>query len=77
MKLVTYEAGRRQSFGLVAGDDIVDLAGRMSLPSVVALLSAGRLDDAAKFSDEKPDHKLADVTLLPCIPIHRISTVSA
>ena len=68
MKLVTYETGGRQSFGLVAGKHIIDLADRMSLPSVVALLTANRLDDAAKFSEEKPDHELADVTLLPCIP---------
>ena len=67
MKLVTYEAGGRQSFGLVAGDGIVDLAGRMSLPSTVALISAGRLGEAATFASEKPDRKLADVTLLPCI----------
>lgn len=68
MKLVTYEAGRRQSFGLVADDGIVDLAGRMSLRSIVALISAGRLGEAEEFAGEKPDHKLTDVTLLPCIP---------
>jgi 2-keto-4-pentenoate hydratase/2-oxohepta-3-ene-1,7-dioic acid hydratase in catechol pathway len=67
MKLVTFETGGRQSFGLVAGEDIIDLAGRMSLPSVVALLAADRLGDAAKFVNEKPDHKLASVTLLPCV----------
>lgn len=53
MKLVTYEVGRRQSFGLVAGEDIVDLAGRMSLPSIVALLSAGRLNEAAEIRRRK------------------------
>jgi 2-keto-4-pentenoate hydratase/2-oxohepta-3-ene-1,7-dioic acid hydratase in catechol pathway len=68
MKLVTFEIGGRQSFGLVSGDSIVDLAARMSLPSVVALLAAGRLKEAAKFASEKPDHKLSGVTLLPCIP---------
>jgi 2-keto-4-pentenoate hydratase/2-oxohepta-3-ene-1,7-dioic acid hydratase in catechol pathway len=68
MKLVTYGSGGRQSFGVVAGDGIVDLAGRMSLPSVVALIAEGRLSEAAKFAGEKSDHKLADVTLLPCIP---------
>jgi 2-keto-4-pentenoate hydratase/2-oxohepta-3-ene-1,7-dioic acid hydratase in catechol pathway len=68
MKLVTFEAGGRQSFGLVSGDAIVDLAKRMSLPSVVELLAADRLKDAATFASERPDHKLADVRLLPCIP---------
>jgi 2-keto-4-pentenoate hydratase/2-oxohepta-3-ene-1,7-dioic acid hydratase in catechol pathway len=68
MKLVTFEAGGRKSFGLVSGDAIVDLARRMSLPSVVALLAADRLKDAAKFASEQSDHKLVDVTLLPCIP---------
>jgi 2-keto-4-pentenoate hydratase/2-oxohepta-3-ene-1,7-dioic acid hydratase in catechol pathway len=68
MKLVTFETGGRQSFGLTAGDGIVDLAGRMSLPSIVAMLASGRLGDAARFLKEKPDCKLADVTLLPCIP---------
>jgi 2-keto-4-pentenoate hydratase/2-oxohepta-3-ene-1,7-dioic acid hydratase in catechol pathway len=34
----------------------------------VGLLAADRLKDAAKFASERPDHKLADVVLLPCIP---------
>lgn len=68
MKLVTFEAGGRKSFGLVSGDAIVDLAERMSLPSLVGLLAADRLKGAAKFASERPDYQLADVTLLPCIP---------
>jgi 2-keto-4-pentenoate hydratase/2-oxohepta-3-ene-1,7-dioic acid hydratase in catechol pathway len=68
MKLVTFEAAGRKSFGLVSGEGIVELAGRMSLPSVIALLAADRLEDAEKFASEKADYKLADVMLLPCIP---------
>lgn len=67
MKFVTFAAGGRNSFGLVSGDRIVDLASRMSLASVVALLAADRLSEAEKYVSEKPDHKLSDVVLLPCI----------
>jgi 2-keto-4-pentenoate hydratase/2-oxohepta-3-ene-1,7-dioic acid hydratase in catechol pathway len=68
MKLISYESGSGQAFGLVVGDGVIDLTARTSSPSIVTLLAAGRLGDAAKFLGEKPDHKLADVTLLPCIP---------
>jgi 2-keto-4-pentenoate hydratase/2-oxohepta-3-ene-1,7-dioic acid hydratase in catechol pathway len=68
MKLISYDAGDRQSFGLVVGNGVIDLAARTSLSSIVALLAAGRLGDAAKYVGEKPDCNLAEVTLLPCIP---------
>lgn len=68
MKFVTYKVDAHRSFGLTDGDSIVDLATRMSLPSVKALIAADRLGEATEFAGGKPDHKLVDVTLLPCIP---------
>lgn len=68
MKLVSFQANDRPSFGLVSGDGVVDLVPRMSVPSIVEMLAAGRFDEAAAYSREEPDHKLQDVTLLPSIP---------
>lgn len=69
MKLVSYEDAGLPRFGLVTDDEgVVDLVDRMSLPSVIALLAADRLDEAAAFAKEKPDHWLGELSLLPCIP---------
>ena len=68
MKIVTFEVDGRKRFGLVSGDAVIDLRDRTSMPSVVALLASGRLMEARTFALERPDYKLSDVTLLPCIP---------
>ena len=68
MKLATYEIGGRQSFGIVVNESIIDLADRMSEPSIVSLLAAGRLGEAVRYEGERADHKFSAITLLPCIP---------
>ena len=68
MKLATFSAGGRTSYGAVVGDGIVDLAMRLSHPSLLDLLRAGALGEAKVAAGEKPDVALADATLHP--PVH-------
>ena len=68
MKLATFSAGGRTSYGAVVGDGIVDLAMRLSHPTLLDLLRAGALGEAKVAAGEKPDVALADATLHP--PVH-------
>jgi 2-keto-4-pentenoate hydratase/2-oxohepta-3-ene-1,7-dioic acid hydratase in catechol pathway len=65
MKLATYKANGKESWGAVAGDGIVDLARRTNYASLFDALRAGALGEVAKHASEKPDVALKDVTLLP------------
>jgi 2-keto-4-pentenoate hydratase/2-oxohepta-3-ene-1,7-dioic acid hydratase in catechol pathway len=65
LKLATFTAGGRTSYGAVMGDGIVDLSGRLPHASVLDVLRAGALGAAEKAAAAKPDIALADVTLLP------------
>src|SRR5205085_8218268 len=56
------------SYGAIVGDGIVDLALRLSHPSLLDLLRAGALGEAKAAAGEKPDVALADATLHP--PVH-------
>jgi 2-keto-4-pentenoate hydratase/2-oxohepta-3-ene-1,7-dioic acid hydratase in catechol pathway len=62
MKLMSFTAGGTASWGVVDGDDVVDLAARA--PSLRAALAAG----VDLTPTDSPRHKLADVTFLPPIP---------
>ena len=64
MKLASFSAGGRTSYGAVIGDGIVDLGKTLKHASVLDLLRAGALDEARKAADAKPDLALKDVTLL-------------
>jgi len=68
MRLASFRADGRESFGLVVGDGIVDLFERLRVPSLKALLEAGRLDEARAFAGESPSFRLNEVQLLPVIP---------
>jgi len=67
MKIVSFEHGGRASWGVVAGEGIVDMAGRLpACPTVKALLEAGALDETRRALDgASADVALSDVTLLP------------
>lgn len=70
MKLVTFEAGGKVSWGVVAGDGIVDVGAKLGakypdLKAVIAADAQGEVAAAAKGA--KADWKLAGVTLLPPI----------
>jgi 2-keto-4-pentenoate hydratase/2-oxohepta-3-ene-1,7-dioic acid hydratase in catechol pathway len=68
VKLATFTAGGRTSYGAVVGDGIVDLAMRLSHPNLLDLLRSGALGEAKVAAGEKPDVALADATLHP--PVH-------
>jgi 2-keto-4-pentenoate hydratase/2-oxohepta-3-ene-1,7-dioic acid hydratase in catechol pathway len=68
MKVMSFKAGGATSFGVVVGDGVVDAAKRTGLPSLRAVLEAGRLGELQALSSEKPDHALGEVEFLPVLP---------
>jgi 2-keto-4-pentenoate hydratase/2-oxohepta-3-ene-1,7-dioic acid hydratase in catechol pathway len=64
LKIATFAAGGRTSYGAVVGDGIVDLGSRLRHKSLLDLLRAGALGEAKVALGEKPDVALSDVTLL-------------
>ena len=65
MKLASFTAGNKESFGAVSGDGIVDLGSRTKFASLFDVLRAGALGELAREVGGKPDLALKDVTLLP------------
>jgi 5-carboxymethyl-2-hydroxymuconate isomerase len=67
MRLASYNAHGRTSFGVVEGEGVVDLRLRgMRHTSVLDVIKAGALGEAATLSKgARPDFKLSDVELLP------------
>ena len=63
MKLATFTANGRTSYGAVVGEGIVDLGKRLKHASVLDVLRAGALAEARKAADAAPDIALKDVTL--------------
>src|SRR5712664_2754720 len=84
MKLASYVADGKDCFGVVVGDGVVTLNQRLPLPNppphggggkgggyadLRGALAGNALADIAKaVAGAKPDHKLADIKLLPPIP---------
>ena len=71
MKLASYQHGKTTSYGIVEGDDIIDLGSRFgpecpTLRSALAAKSLSDLKNAA--AGAAADHSLASVQLLPVIP---------
>src|SRR5215469_525887 len=70
MKLMSFAAAGRSSYGAVVGDGVVDLGRRLGdrFPSLRAAIAGGALDRAAaEVSGAAPDIALSQVTLLPPI----------
>lgn len=70
MRLVSYSIDGRNLYGLVQDEGIVELGSRLGpeFPTLRSVLEAGALDRlAAVAANARPDHRLADVTLLPPI----------
>jgi 2-keto-4-pentenoate hydratase/2-oxohepta-3-ene-1,7-dioic acid hydratase in catechol pathway len=66
LKLATFTAEGRTSYGAVIGDGIADLGKRLKYASVLDVLRAGALDEVRKAAQgAKPDVVLNSVTLLP------------
>ncbi|MEK9282613.1 fumarylacetoacetate hydrolase family protein [Bradyrhizobium sp. ISRA442] len=72
MKLLSFIADGRTSFGAVNDDGVVDLGARMAADGCTTLrrlLETGRLADAAKLAASvAPDHPLDKITFSPVIP---------
>ena len=67
MKLASFRAGDRASYGVVAGDAIIDLGRKFGpqYPTLRTAIAAGLV--RAEVAAGAPDLRLADVTLLPPI----------
>ncbi len=67
MRIASYRHNDAEGYGLVAGEGLIDLAGRLGHPTLLEALRHGALSGAARFADQPPDRSLAAVTLLPPI----------
>jgi 2-keto-4-pentenoate hydratase/2-oxohepta-3-ene-1,7-dioic acid hydratase in catechol pathway len=65
LKLATFSANGKESFGAVIGDGMIDLGGRTKFASLFDVLRAGALGDVAKSADRKADYALNEIALLP------------
>ncbi|GLR98445.1 2-keto-4-pentenoate hydratase/2-oxohepta-3-ene-1,7-dioic acid hydratase in catechol pathway [Bradyrhizobium liaoningense] len=70
MKLLSFIANGRTSFGAVKDNGVVDLGSRMTgCTTLRQLLEAGRVAEAAKLAaTTAPDHPLDSITFAPVIP---------
>jgi 2-keto-4-pentenoate hydratase/2-oxohepta-3-ene-1,7-dioic acid hydratase in catechol pathway len=70
MRLATFRARGRVSYGAVTDRGIVDLGQKLGAryPALIDLLRAGALGEARGAAHGEPDHALDDVTLLPPLP---------
>ncbi len=70
MRIASYvDPSGRVSYGLVIGDGVVDLAGRLATaPSLKALLKSGKLEEARKYAHERPDCSISTVSFAPVVP---------
>ena len=71
MKLASYTIGGKAAFGVVRGDDIIDVTRRFGgrFGTMRQALAAGALDEISRAAaGETPDCKLSEVTLLPVVP---------
>ncbi|MEA2974508.1 MAG: hypothetical protein QOF19_28, partial [Alphaproteobacteria bacterium] len=71
MKLASYMAGGKPSFGAVIGDGVVTLNERLQghYATLRDALAGGAVEEMRRASEgEKPDHMLADLRFLPVIP---------
>jgi 2-keto-4-pentenoate hydratase/2-oxohepta-3-ene-1,7-dioic acid hydratase in catechol pathway len=71
MKLATFEAKGRVSYGVVKGDGIIDAGVRLGdrFPDLLAVLSAGALDQlSALAAQSQMDFRLSEIHLLKPLP---------
>jgi 2-keto-4-pentenoate hydratase/2-oxohepta-3-ene-1,7-dioic acid hydratase in catechol pathway len=70
MKLLSFTAGGRPSFGAVKDNGVVDLGARLEgCTTLRRLLETGRLTEAARLAVSEPaDHALENIAFAPVIP---------
>jgi 2-keto-4-pentenoate hydratase/2-oxohepta-3-ene-1,7-dioic acid hydratase in catechol pathway len=69
MRIATFKAGGAERFGLVTERGIVDLAGRLGLPTLRAALELGALGKASAYASDAPDFAVEAVEFLPVVPV--------
>jgi 2-keto-4-pentenoate hydratase/2-oxohepta-3-ene-1,7-dioic acid hydratase in catechol pathway len=69
MKLATYIADNRKTFGIHTAEGLVDLGERFEgrYGDLKAFIASGNLGEAFVYLDDKVDHRDTDVTYLPTI----------
>ena len=67
MRFASYIADGKPGFGLVTDSGIVDLAPRLGVPTLRALLEGAGTAAAAPYAAQKADRALDSVTLLPVV----------
>jgi 2-keto-4-pentenoate hydratase/2-oxohepta-3-ene-1,7-dioic acid hydratase in catechol pathway len=65
MRLATFKANGRVSYGVVTGDGIVDLGGSLRYPTLLDLFRAGAIEEAREAAGWPADYQVTDVELLP------------
>jgi 2-keto-4-pentenoate hydratase/2-oxohepta-3-ene-1,7-dioic acid hydratase in catechol pathway len=69
MRLASFRYGGRESYGIVAGDGIIDLRPRLPrYRTLMEMLREGGLEEAKASSGARPDIALSKAALLPPIP---------
>jgi len=70
MKIISFATAAGPSFGLVAGEGIIDAGRRLGgrYADVSAVLAADALDELARHAGAAADLALADVRVLPAVP---------
>ena len=64
MRLASFVANGRNSYGLISNDNgVIDLGNRLEQKTLLELLRSGALNSAREFETEKPDYALDDVKL--------------
>jgi 2-keto-4-pentenoate hydratase/2-oxohepta-3-ene-1,7-dioic acid hydratase in catechol pathway len=69
MKLLSFRAGERDSYGALVADAVIDLQDRLGQPTLRHAIANGLIGSIApKIAGVKPDYALSDVTLAIPIP---------
>jgi 2-keto-4-pentenoate hydratase/2-oxohepta-3-ene-1,7-dioic acid hydratase in catechol pathway len=69
MKLLSFTADGKASFGAMNDHGVITLAERIGQPTLRDALAAGALADMRKLAaNAKPDHNLEEIKFLPVIP---------
>lgn len=68
MRLLSFIAHDRPSFGLATDAGIIDAGTRTGIPDLRSLLDDERLDELEKLASAETDYRLDEVRLLPVIP---------
>lgn len=68
MRILSFSRGGQPSYGLHAGDGVVDAGRRLPYPDLKAVLEAGALDALKPLAKLPPDHPESEIRFLPVVP---------